>query len=148
MPEHEGRRRVIIEGVTPEINGGYFPIKRVRGEQVIVEADAFGDGHDLLRCILLYRRQGATEWTEVSMEPLGNDRWRASFIVSEIACYRYTIMAWVDRFASWSRDLAKKVEAEQDVTIDLLIGAELIEHTSKRASGSAAEQLRAWASTL
>lgn len=148
MPEHEGRRRVIIEGVTPEINGGYFPIKRVRGEQVIVEADAFGDGHDLLRCILLYRRQGATEWTEVSMEPLGNDRWRASFIVSEIACYRYTVMAWIDRFASWSRDLAKKVEAEQDVTIDLLIGAELIEHTSKRASGSAAEQLRAWASTL
>ena len=148
MPEHEGRRRVIIEGVTPEIDGGDFPIKRVRGEQVIVEADAFGDGHDLLHCILLYRRQGVTEWTEVAMEALGNDRWRGSFIVPEIGGYRYTIMAWIDRFATWSRDLAKKVEAEQDVTVDLLSGAELVEQASKRASGGAVEQLRAWASTL
>ena len=148
MPEHEGRRRVIIEGVTPEIDGGDFPIKRVRGEQVIVEADAFGDGHDLLHCILLYRRQGVTEWTEVAMEALGNDRWRGSFIVPEIGGYRYTLMAWIDRFATWSRDLAKKVEAEQDVTVDLLSGAELVEQASKRASGGAVEQLRAWASTL
>jgi starch synthase (maltosyl-transferring) len=148
MPEHEGRRRVIIEGVTPEIDGGDFPIKRVRGEQVIVEADAFGDGHDLLHCILLYRRQGVTEWAEVAMEALGNDRWRGSFIVPEIGGYRYTLMAWIDRFATWSRDLAKKVEAEQDVTVDLLSGAELVEQASKRASGGAVEQLRAWASTL
>ncbi|HEX2276453.1 MAG TPA: alpha-1,4-glucan--maltose-1-phosphate maltosyltransferase [Candidatus Tectomicrobia bacterium] len=148
MPEHEGRRRVIIEGVTPEIDGGDFPIKRVRGEQVIVEADAFGDGHDLLHCILLYRRQGVAEWAEVAMEALGNDRWRGSFIVPEIGGYRYTLMAWIDRFATWSRDLAKKVEAEQDVTVDLLSGAELVEQASKRASGGAVEQLRAWASTL
>jgi starch synthase (maltosyl-transferring) len=148
MPEHEGRRRVIIEWVTPEIDGGDFPIKRVRGEQVIVEADAFGDGHDLLHCILLYRRQGVAEWAEVAMEALGNDRWRGSFIVPEIGGYRYTLMAWIDRFATWSRDLAKKVEAEQDVTVDLLSGAELVEQASKRASGGAVEQLRAWASTL
>jgi starch synthase (maltosyl-transferring) len=148
MPEHDGRRRVVIEGVTPEIDDGYFPIKRVCGEQVIVEADAFGDGHDVLRCILLYRRQNAIEWTEASMEALGNDRWRGSFIVSEIGGYRYTIMAWTDHFASWRRDLAKKVEAAQDVTIDLLSGAELVEQASKRASGGAAEQLRASASML
>jgi starch synthase (maltosyl-transferring) len=148
MPEHEGRRRVIIEGVTPEIDGGSFPIKRVRGEHVSVGADAFVDGHDLLRCILLYRQQGTPVWTEGAMKPLGNDRWQGYFIVSEIGYYRYTIMAWIDRFASWSRDLAKKVEAEQDVTIDLLSGAELIEDASKRASGNAAEQLRAWAIAL
>jgi starch synthase (maltosyl-transferring) len=148
MPKHEGRRRVIIEGVTPEIDGGHFPIKRVCGEQVIIEADAFGDGHDLLHCLLLYRRQGATAWTEVAMEALGNDRWRGSFVVPEIGGYRYTITAWIDRFASWSRDLAKKVEAGQDVAVDLLIGAELVEQAGKRASGGAVEQLRAWASML
>jgi len=32
----DGRRRVVIEGVTPEIDGGRFPVKRVVGETVTV----------------------------------------------------------------------------------------------------------------
>lgn len=148
MPKQEGRKRVVLEGVTPEIDGGRFPIKRVRGEQVVVEVDAFSDGHDMLSCILRYRHEDATDWNEVPMEPLGNDRWRGAFRVADIGIYRYTLIAWIDRFASWCRDLAKKVEADQDVTLDLLVGAELVERASKQASGSAAEQLRAWASRL
>jgi starch synthase (maltosyl-transferring) len=144
----EGRRRVVIEAVHPEIDGGRFPIKRVCGEKVIVEADAFTDGHDAIACALLYRRDSAPNWSEVRMEPLGNDRWRGEFTVSELGGYRYTISAWVDHFASWRRDLAKKVEAGQDVSIDLLVGAELIQQASQRASGPMAEQLKTWATTL
>ena len=76
------------------------------------------------------------------MESLGNDRWRGVFTVSQIGVYRYTVMAWVDHFTSWRRALAKKVEADQDVAIDLLIGAELVQRASMRASGAAAQQLR------
>jgi starch synthase (maltosyl-transferring) len=148
MPKDEGRKRVVIEGMTPEIDAGRFPIKRVCGEQVVVEVDAFCDGHDMLRCILRYRPEGVTIWHEVPMDPLGNDRWRGAFRVADVGIYRYTVVAWIDRFASWRRDLGKKVEADQDVTVDLLIGAELVERASKQASGSAAEQLRAWASSL
>jgi starch synthase (maltosyl-transferring) len=50
----EGLRRVIIEGVEPEIDCGQFPIRRTRGESVIVEADVFTDGHDSICSILLY----------------------------------------------------------------------------------------------
>ncbi len=148
MLEPEGRRRVVIEGVTPSINGGRFPIKRVCGEQVIVEADAFCDGHDDLHCILCYRREDATAWDEVAMEPLGNDRWRGIFTVSHIGVYRYTIIAWIDRFSSWCHALTKKVQADQDVAIDLRIGAELVQRASVRASGAAAQQLRTWATML
>src|SRR5437764_1360503 len=35
-----GLRRVIIEGVEPEIDGGQFPIKRTIGEEVVLEAAA------------------------------------------------------------------------------------------------------------
>ncbi|MDP3039062.1 MAG: DUF3416 domain-containing protein, partial [Deltaproteobacteria bacterium] len=63
----DGRRRVIIEGVKPEIDGGRFSIKRVVGEKVVVEADIFTDGHDALSCILLYRREEESQWTEVPM---------------------------------------------------------------------------------
>jgi starch synthase (maltosyl-transferring) len=148
MREQEGQRRVVIEAVTPEIDGGRFPIKRVCGEQVIVEADAFCDGHDALRCVLRYRQERAAGWNEVPMEPLGNDRWRGVFTPSHIGVYRYTIMAWVDHFTSWCRDLAKKVDADQDVAIDLLVGAELVQRASMRASGDAAQQLSVWASLL
>src|SRR4030095_10120232 len=41
-----GRKRVVIEGVAPEVDSGRFPIKRVTGESVVVEADVFADGHD------------------------------------------------------------------------------------------------------
>src|SRR5438094_5656373 len=96
LPE-EGRRRVVIEGVLPEIDCGRFPIKRTTGETVVVEADAFTDGHDAIACALLYRREGASEWQETRMAPLVNDRWRASFSAAEVGRYRYTIEAWVDR---------------------------------------------------
>jgi starch synthase (maltosyl-transferring) len=144
----ERRKRVVIEAVTPEVDCGRFPIKRVRGEKVIVEADAFTDGHDMLCCVLSYRQSEAGSWTEVPMAPLSNDRWRGEFTVSNLGAYQYTVIAWVDRFMSWRRDLVKKVEAGQDVAIELLVGAELLQQASKRALGTAAEQLRMWSRAL
>src|ERR1700752_1177241 len=101
MLECWGRRRVVIEEVTPAIDGGRFPIKRVCGEEVIVEADAFCDGHDALSCVLRYGQPDVADWHEVSMEFLGNDRWRGVFTVSHIGVYRYTVVAWIDHFTSW-----------------------------------------------
>jgi len=74
-----GRYRVAIEGVFPEIDGGRFPIKRTPGDKVTVEADIFADGHDQLTCWLQFRRETDASWREVPMAPLGNDRWRGSF---------------------------------------------------------------------
>src|SRR6185436_18492083 len=96
----DGRRRAVIENVTPSVGGGRFPIKRCAGEGIVVEADVFADGHDQLRCLLLHRRTGNRAWSEVDMTALGNDRWRAEFAVPEIGRYEYTVAAWVDRYLS------------------------------------------------
>jgi starch synthase (maltosyl-transferring) len=144
----EGRGRVVVEGVAPEIDGGMYPIKRVAGDTVVVEADAFTDGHDAISVVLLYRREGDGAWAETPMEFLNNDRWRGSFVVAELGRYRYSVMAWVDHFKSWSRDLAKRVEADQDVTVDLLIGAALIDAASRRASAIDTPRLQAYAQVL
>src|SRR5687767_3069687 len=71
------RARVIVEGVTPEIDCGRFPIKRVIGEDVVVEADVFIDGHEALSCALLHRKKGSSRWQETPMTALVNDRWQA-----------------------------------------------------------------------
>ncbi|HUP89775.1 MAG TPA: maltotransferase domain-containing protein, partial [Longimicrobiales bacterium] len=95
------RSRVVIEGVLPEVDAGRFPIKRTIGEDVVVEADVFIDGHEALSCALLYRRKGAARWYETLMEPLDNDRWRAAFRVDELGRYEYTVVAWHDHFKGW-----------------------------------------------
>jgi starch synthase (maltosyl-transferring) len=91
----EGRRRVVIEGVSPEIDCGRFPAKRTAGDAVAVEADIFTDGHDAIGCVMLWRPDGARTWRETPMEPLGNDRWRATFDADRLGIFRYTFEAWV-----------------------------------------------------
>lgn len=132
--------RVVIEDVRPCVNNGRFPVKRVIGEEVIVEADVFADGHDILRAVLRYRGAPDEPWRELPMEPLGNDRWRASFTVEKLGIYEYTVAGWVDRFASWRHGLEKKHQAGQDVHSELLEGAELI----RQYASQAPDEPRAW----
>jgi starch synthase (maltosyl-transferring) len=144
----EGRGRVVIEGLNPEIDGGVYPIKRVVGEKVVVEADVFVDGHDAIGCVLLYRKGDDRKWTEVPMAALDNDRWQAVFTVAEQGRYLFTASAWVDHFLTWRQDLVKRIEAEQDDTIAYLIGAELMLATAERAKGKDAKRLRHLAGLL
>src|SRR6187200_2468712 len=84
-------RRVVVEGVTPEVDEGRYPAKTTLGEDVVVEADVFADGHDVLAAALLWRQRGEPKWRETPMAPLGNDRWRASFPADrEFATYEFT----------------------------------------------------------
>lgn len=136
------QQRAIIEGVQPEIDGGKFAIKRTVGERVTVEADIFADGHDVISCEVLYKQSDAAGWQKVAMEPLGSDRWHATFALTTTGQYLYTIQAWVDHFKSWHRDLQKRLGAGQDVATDLLIGANLVDEAALRAQGDPAQQLK------
>jgi starch synthase (maltosyl-transferring) len=144
----DGRNRVIIEGLEPEVDAGRFLIKRTVGEKVFVEADIFTDSHDALSCILLYRKDDESQWRESPMEFLINDRWRGEFTVTQVGQYRYTIQAWVDHFKSWRQGLLKKFDAGHDVSADLLTGADLIEEAGNRTPGSDAKKLKERAISL
>jgi starch synthase (maltosyl-transferring) len=144
----QGLHRVVVEGVKPEVDAGRFPIKRTVGEKVVVEADVFTDGHDAISVLLLYRKDGDEAWCEVPMTLLVNDRWQGSFRVTEMGRYHYTVTAWVDPFTGWQIGLGRKVEAEQDVSVDLLIGADLIEAASRGDGVVGKARLSAWLRTL
>jgi starch synthase (maltosyl-transferring) len=143
-----GRSRVVVEGVTPQIDGGRFAVKRVVGDQVPVEADVFGDGHDLVRARLLYRHAGEADWHSKEMTELGNDRWAAAFPVDRLGFYEYTVVGEVDHFLTWRSELKKRQDAGQDLDLPMKTGALLIEATAKRATKDAAAQLRAFAAKL
>jgi starch synthase (maltosyl-transferring) len=133
-------RRVVIERVEPEVDGGRFAIKRTVGEEVRVRADIYADGHDLLSAMLLYQPVGDSVRTEVPMRVVNNDRWEASFRVEKLGRYVYTIVAWVDAFRTWSADLQKRAQALQDISVDLLIGAEMVGAAAGRARAAEARR--------
>jgi starch synthase (maltosyl-transferring) len=143
----EGRQRVVIEDVRPQVDGGRFAIKRTAGETVVVDANAFADGHDMVCCVLRYRRQEADAWQEAAMRALGNDRWRGSFPVAEIGVYHYTLTAWIDAFLTWRHDLQRRTD-DEDISVALRSGAELVAAAARRAVGEDAQKLKTWADGL
>jgi starch synthase (maltosyl-transferring) len=138
----DARRRVAIERVDPEIDAGRFPIKRTVGERVTVEADVFADGHDELACVVMYRPADEPVWRESPMRLVVNDRWRGEFTVVRQHPHLYTIEGWVDHFHTWSRDLLRRLEAGQDVAVELRIGAALVKAAARRAEGPDLEALQ------
>jgi len=142
MVKQDGRLRVVIEGVTPEIDGGRFPIKRSIGESILVEADIYVDGHDAVTAVLMYRHESSSSWHTIPMRLLGNDRWAAEFAVRKLGKYFYTLQSWVDTYSSWLSGFLKKIAAEQHVSVDILIGAQLMAEAASRAMDADATKIQ------
>ncbi len=144
----EGRVRVVIEGVQPEIDHGEYPIQRVVGETVTVEADIFADGHDAMAAQLLYRGPKERSWRAVPMVAIENDRWRGEFPVATLGEYRYTVEGWIDPFTTWRNAMKKRLEAGQETHVERMHGANLVTAAAKRAKGGDAKLLNDFASKL
>jgi starch synthase (maltosyl-transferring) len=140
--------RVVVERVQPEIDGGRFPAKRTVGERVVVTAHVFTDGHDAVTGVLQFRRAREATFTEVPLVPQGNDVWTASFDVTALEPYLFTVEAWLDVFGTWRHGLSRKAEAGQDVTVELQVGASLVREAAGRTSGPDAHVLLAAAAAL
>ena len=153
MKPIEGRKRVVIEEVEPQIDCGRYPAKRILGDTVTVTAAVFGDGHDHVSGRLLYRHSSEADWRSTPLSPLTNDLWSASFTVDALGHWLYTLEAWVDHFDTWSADLQKRLDAQpipggtnpaaapQDIPLALRSGALLLEQAAKRAEGTDSKRL-------
>jgi starch synthase (maltosyl-transferring) len=147
-PQQDGRQRVVIETVSPEIDGGRFAAKRTIGDTVRVEADIFTDGHDSVAAVVRYWQSGSEKWQENPLRLFDNDRWAGTFAVTELGRARFTVFAWVDHWETWRRDLSKRIQAHNDSNVDYLIGANLIEEAAQRAAEPDASSLLANAKAL
>jgi starch synthase (maltosyl-transferring) len=146
-PIADGRVRAVIDAVLPTVDGGRFPIKRIAGEAAEIEAHCFTDGHDKLRVVLRWQRAGAPDEYEVEMQPHANDVWRAAFTPPAAGRYRYTVVAWVDHFESWRRELERR-EDHTDIRTALQVGSALIDTVCRRAQGGDAQILGEWSAQL
>jgi starch synthase (maltosyl-transferring) len=175
IPQH-GRRRVVIENVSPQIDGGRHAIRRIAGDEVLVTAAIYADGKDELAARLLYRHSSDIRWRIAPMQATGEDLWGGAFRPDKLGAWRFTVLGWVDHFASWASDLKKRIGAQsdpslsdampsaapnpgtvlnvgfnpevQDIALEFRTGAELIRKASWRAQGDDAARLQQWAQKL
>ena len=138
-----GEGRMVIESVSPEIDNGRTPIKRVVGERVEVSADIFTDGHEKYAAAIMYRALGETQWQRAPMHFVDNDRWAGRFPVEKNTRYQYTIEAWRDPFATWSSEIQKKRSAGQNVRLETIEGIRIVEKAASLAEGPDAADLSA-----
>ncbi len=133
--------RIAIEAVSPAVDEGRFPVKRLVGDVVEVSADLICDGHDLLGAALLWRADDDPEWREAPMELRANDRWTGSFPLSRIGRHRFTVLAWKDRFGSFADELEKKHAAGLAIELELEEGRLLVGEIAAQAGTDAAPAL-------
>lgn len=140
--------RLVIENITPAVDGGEFPVKRIVGEVVRVEADIFGDGHDPLMAALVWRAVDEEQWRETRMTLLVNDRWSAEFPLERLGRHEFAVLAWRDPFAIFRSELEKKYAAGLDVTLELEEGRLLVEQAKAEVHGDIADRVQALAARL
>ncbi len=139
----DGRQRVWIEEVQPQVDGGAYPAKRTVGERVDVTAHIFGDGHDHLRAEVCFRFGANGPWSTIDMQPGINDAWSASFYATQKgSCYFY-VLAWVDHLDTWYDGIRKKINANLDVSLELREGAAYL-----REASAGDKQVLGWAELL
>jgi len=139
-----GKERVVISGITPRIEGGKYPAKRAIGETLTVTADIFTDGHDEIAASTLIRLKDKEEWLEYPMSFISNDQWQTTIPLDEIGLHEYQVIGWVDHFTSWKKGLVKKYNANQDVSVELQIGADMFGHAQTLANEVETEKLLTW----
>jgi starch synthase (maltosyl-transferring) len=133
-PDEVGSRRsIVIERIAPQLDGGRHAVKRIVGDQLLVTADIFADGHDLLDAVLQLRADDETAWRDAPMRPIDNDRWSGHIELLRNRRHVYAIEAWRDAFGSWREGLRKKLDASVAVPNELEEGRLLLEAAVRRA---------------
>ena len=142
--------QIVVECVSPELEAGRYPVKRIVGDICEVGADILKDGHDLLAARVRYCPPEGGEWQSAPLTfDYDLDRWFGAFVLDRIGRWVFTVDAWTDRFGSWRAALGKKIDADQDVSVELLEGAELVASTARKTRGADDRAaLRAAAATL
>ncbi|MDP1875272.1 maltotransferase domain-containing protein [Phenylobacterium sp.] len=133
--------RLVIEEVSPQVTGGPFAVKRVVGETLEVRAAVYADGHEQLAVELRWRAADGEAWSSAPMTSLGNDMWRGHLPLARLGRHQFAIQAWIDRFGSFHRDLAKKIEAGVAQPVDFEEGRLLIAEAARAEPTGALAQL-------
>jgi starch synthase (maltosyl-transferring) len=140
----QNQERVVIENISPSIEGGIYAIKTIANQEIRIEADILADGHDVLRAVVKFKNISDKKWQEVDLSPTENDRWAVNINFSELGIHNYSLEAWVDWPLNWLFGTRKKIHAAQDVKSELLEGAEYLRAIVDNLDAKSKKEITAW----
>jgi starch synthase (maltosyl-transferring) len=126
---------VVIEQPRPVVECGSLPAKATVGIPLTITASVFADGHDLVMGWVRHGRPGAgldtsDRWQELPMRTLGDDRFGAVLTPAREGPWAFEIVAMPDLYGSWLGDLRIRLDAGQDVALELEEGARMAERAA------------------
>ena len=130
----QDQRRVVIDYVSPSVNGGEIYIKRVVNEIVNIKTYILADGHDVLGASVLYKHENEKNWHENRIHLVVNNEWEGAFQVGKQGFYSYKIEAWVDYALNWQHGIERKIADNQHVNSELLEGVAFLNDIHEKLS--------------
>ena len=126
-------QRIVVEQVSPAVDGGAFPVKCIPHERIAVHADIYMDGHELLAAELRWRAADESAWRATPFARGLNDRWEASFRPRRIGPHEFSVHAWLDAWQTFRHDLEVKHQAGVDVRLEVEEGLLMLRAALARA---------------
>lgn len=148
MPQINGRQRVVITNIEPQVNNGSYPVKAIVEQPVCISASVFCDGHDILGAQVSIKHEREKLWQQLPLQPKGNDHWEAGFIPARTGRYTFQITGWIDHFATWRHAFIKKKTGGQATDTDLEIGIGLLDEVIGRSKKQDKTKLMNWRSRI
>lgn len=148
MKATNGKKRVVIIDVSPQVESGIYPAKAVLHEPVIISANIFCDGHDVIAANVLLRHKDEKLWKEFPLQLINNDHWEFVFVPGKLGFYQFQVIAWIDHFTTWKNGLIKKLAAGQDIAVELQIGSGLVNEAAVNAKAKTKTALSKWADAI
>lgn len=142
-------QHILIERVAPSIQCGAYPLKRVAGDTLTVQAQILRHGAARIRARVVWRGTGATPGSGTSpMSEMGRDRFAGEITLPETGTYHYFVEAWTDRFRTWLDHLQWKIGLGRAHAVDVHAGVALLEAARDRAEGDDRGELASAARAL
>jgi len=139
--------RIVIDELSPT-TPSRSPAKAVVGREVPVSVVAFRDGHGIVRTRLRWRPIGRDEWHTATLHPTIDDRFVGSFVPDTLGPHELVVDAWTARFETWRQHTRARLEVGEDVSAELLEGAEIITELSAQLKKPARRRVLDAAETL
>ncbi|MCY1010060.1 DUF3416 domain-containing protein [Nannocystis pusilla] len=121
--------------MSPALDDGRHAVKRIIGDELVVEADIFKDGHDRLAAQARWCGPDGVWHATPLRYDYDSDRWFARVPLDRAGTWSFTVEAWTDRFTTWRVELEKKFAAGQAIHSELLEGAVMVDAAARAAVG-------------
>lgn len=133
--------RIVIDRVTPSVDGGRYAAKSTVGSSIVIEADVFADGHEQLAATVIVRMIDKSRSNYIRMTLKEADRWQATIELPDEGTAVFRVEAWLDVYGGFVRDTSRKKDAGQLLELDSQEGHNLVARACRRTTGPVKEAL-------